>query len=57
MGHVSLKTRVLGQIIGKKPCVHNRGFSFQEMLAKVCQNVCFDSVQAKFEYGPLWVKN
>ena len=29
MGHVGLKTRSLDQII-EKPCVHNRGFIFQE---------------------------
>ena len=33
MGHVGLKTRLLDQII-EKPCVHNRGFIFQECSQK-----------------------
>ena len=34
MDHVGMKTRLLGQII-EKPCVHNRGFIFQECLQKI----------------------
>ena len=49
MGHVGLKTRLLDQII-EKPCVHNKGFIFQEcsqkfvrMLFFLCQ--CLGQVQ------------
>ena len=40
MGHVGLKTRLLDQIIDK-PCVHNRGFIFQECSQKFVRMFVF----------------
>ena len=38
LGHVGSKTRSLGQIIGKKPCVHSRGHSFDPKFMKLMQS-------------------
>ena len=46
MGHLGSKSWSLGQIIEK----NNRSFTFQNMFVKVCQYICFYSVDAKFEY-------
>ena len=39
LGHVGSKTRSLGQLLEKKPCVHFRGQSFDSKFIKLCQNV------------------
>ena len=40
MGHVGLKTMLLDQIIDK-PCVHKRGFIFQECSQKFVRMLFF----------------
>ena len=37
LGHVGLKTRLLGQIL-EKPCVHSRGHSIDSKFMKLDQN-------------------
>ena len=39
LSHVGSKSRSLGQIMKKKPCVHSRGHSFDQQFMKRCQNV------------------
>jgi len=43
MGHVGLKTRSPGQILGNS-CLHSKGHICDPMLMKLCQNVCFDNI-------------
>jgi len=43
MGHVGIKTRSHGQILGKS-CSHSRGHICDLILMKPCQNVCFDNI-------------
>ena len=50
MGHIRLKTRSPGQILGNS-CLQARGNICNPIWLKPCQNVCFDNIQAKFEYG------
>jgi len=56
MGHVGSKSRSPGQISGNS-CLHPRGHICDPILMKLCQNVCFDNIWAKFEYGLCRVKN
>jgi len=42
MGHVGLKTKSPGQILGNF-CLHSKGHICDPMLMKLCQNVCFDN--------------
>ena len=56
MGHVSLKTRSLCQIL-EKPCVSFRGHIFSNIIMKLYQNVCLDEISVKFKNGSCWVKN
>jgi len=56
MGHVGSKTRSPGQILGNS-CLHSRGHICDTIFMKLCQNVCFDNILAKFEYGSGRVKN
>jgi len=56
MGHVGLKTRSPGQILGNS-CLHSKGHICDPMLMKLCQNVCLDNILAKFEYGLCQSKN
>ena len=56
MGHVGLKTRSLGQILGKH-CVCSRGHFFSLIIMKLGQNVCLDEISDGFENGSCWVKN
>ena len=55
MGHVRLKTRLLGQI-SEKPYVHSRGHIFSLIIMKLGQNVCLDEISDRFENGSCWVK-
>ena len=50
LGHVGLKTRSLGQILGK-PCVCSRCYIFSQILVKYGVNVCLDKVSDEFEIG------
>jgi len=43
MGHVGLKTRSLGQILGHS-CLHSRGHICDQSLMELGQNVCFDNI-------------
>jgi len=56
MGQVGLKTRSPGQILGNS-CLHSRGYICDPILMKLGQNVCFDNILAKVEYGSGRVKN
>ena len=56
MGHVGLKTRSPGQILGNF-CLHSRGYICNLILMKLCQNVCLDNILDKFEYGSCQAKN
>jgi len=56
IGHVGSKTRSPGQIFGNS-CLHCRGYLSDPILMKLSQNVCFDNIQAKFEYVSCGVKN
>ena len=56
MGYVESKTRSPGQILGNS-CLHSKGHICDPILMKLCQNVCFDNIQAKFKYGSCRVKN
>ena len=56
MGHVGSKTRSPGQILGNSS-LHSRGYICDLILIKLGQNVCFDNILAKFEYGSFRVKN
>ena len=56
MGHVWSKTRSPGQILGNS-CLHSTGHICYPILMYLCQNVCFDNIQANFEYGSCQVKN
>ena len=53
MGHVGLKSRSLGQILGKH-CVRTRGHMFS---SEFDQNVCFNQVSDEFENGLCGVNN
>ena len=55
MGHVGLKTRSPGQILGIS-CLHSRGQICNPILIELGQNVCFDNIYAKFEYRSRRVK-
>ena len=55
MGHVSSKTRSLGQI-SEKPYVHSRSHFFSPIIVKLGQNVCLDEISYRFENGSSWVK-
>ena len=55
MGHVGIKTRVLGQII-EKPCVHFRGHIFSPIIQELGQNVCHDEILNEFLNGSCRVK-
>ena len=37
-------------------CLHSIDHICDPILTKLCQNVCFDNIQAKFEYGSCRVK-
>ena len=50
MGHVGLKTRSPGQILGK-PCVRSRGYISSLIIRKLGQNVCHDEISDDFENG------
>jgi len=56
MGHVGSKTRSTGQILGNS-CLHARGHICDPILMELGQNVCFENIKAKFEYGSCQVKN
>ena len=56
MGYVGLKTRSPGQILGNS-CLHSRGHICNLIFIKLCQNVCFDNFQVRFEFWSCWVKN
>ena len=56
MGHVRLKIRSLGQILGK-PWVRCRGHIFSKILMKHGQNVCLDDISDKLKNGSCHVKN
>ena len=43
MGHVGSKTRSPGQILGNS-CLHSRGHICDQILMKLCQNVCLDNI-------------
>ena len=51
MGHVGSKTRSLGQILKKKPCVRSRGHIFSLIIMKLCQNVCLDEISEELKMG------
>ena len=55
MCHVGLKTRSLGQILGK-PCVCSGGHIFSVVLIKLGQNVCLDKISEELKNGSYWVK-
>ena len=48
MGHVELKTRLLGQIL-EKPCVCTRDKIFGLILMKLGQSFCLDEILYMFE--------
>ena len=50
IGHVGLKTRLLGQIV-EKACVHSRGHIFSPIILKSGQNICLDEISDKFRNG------
>ena len=50
MGHVSSKTRSLGQML-EKPCACSRGHIFSLMILTRDQHVCLDEILHKFGYG------
>jgi len=54
VGHIGLKTRSLGQILGNS-CLHSRGQIDDSNLIKHDQNVCLSNISAKFEYGSCWI--
>ena len=55
MGHVGSKTRSPILILGNS-CFHSRGYTCHPILMKLGQNVCFDNIKAKFEYGSCRIK-
>ena len=55
MGHVGLKTRLLDQII-EKPCVHNRGFIFQECSQKFVRMFVLPVFRPSSNMGHFWYK-
>ena len=57
MGHVGSKTRSLGQILEKKPCVYSRGYIFSLIIMKLDQNVWVDEISHKLEDKLCWVKS
>jgi len=50
MGHVGLKTRSPGQILGNS-CLHSIGHICDPILMKLGQNFCPSNFYAKFEHG------
>jgi len=56
MGCVGSKTRSPDQILGNS-CLHTRGYICDLILIKLSQNVCFDIILAKFEYGSCQAQN
>ena len=50
MGHVTLKTRSLGQSL-EKPCVLSRRHSFDPIFMKLCLNVRFIKSRPEFKMG------
>ena len=58
MGHVSSKTKSLGQIL-EKPCLRSKGYIFQSDTHKTYgnQNVGLIKISDKFENVSYWVKN
>ena len=56
MGHVSSKTRQLGQIL-EKLCIHSGGHIFSPIIMKLGQDVYLDEILDEFEIGSCWVKN
>ena len=49
VGNVRSKTRSVGQIIGKNPCVRSRGHIFSPIIMKLGQHVCLVKISHKFE--------
>ena len=56
MGHVGLKTKVIGQIL-EKPCVRSRGYIFGQIIMKLGQIGCLDKIPHEFENGSCRVEN
>ena len=56
MGHVSSKTRSLGQIL-EKPYVRSSGHIFSPIIMKLGQYVCLGEISDKCENGSCQVKN
>ena len=56
LGHVGSKISSPGQI-GRKPCYHSSGHSFEAVIFILAQNICLDKFQDKFESGSPGVKN
>ena len=50
MCHVGSKTRSQGQTLGK-PYVCSRGYIFNPIIMKLCQNIFLDKVSDEFENG------
>ena len=57
MGQVESKTRSIGKIVEKKPCVRSKGYIFSLIVMKLGQNVYLDEVCDKFENGSCLVEN
>ena len=56
MGYLGSKTRLPGQII-EKPCIDDRGHSFDQIFIKFGQNVCLYVIWVGIVYGSPAVKN
>ena len=50
-GSFGSKTRPLGQILKKKPCLHSRGHIFSSIIMKLGQNICLHEILDKVEVG------
>ena len=47
VGHVRSKTRSVGQIIGKNPCVRSRGHIFSPIIMKLDHHICLVKISHK----------
>ena len=56
MGHVKSKARSLGQT-ALKLCLPSKSHGFASIFIKLSQNIHFDDIMVKFEYGPCRIKN